>query len=97
MGRFFSASLAMLIAAFLAGVVLAVLWLFGQYQDWVTQTPYRAHSVVVTDNTSLWALFLLGITTGFLLAVCAWLPLYRKGVRDGRAQRTIANTHEVRR
>lgn len=46
--------------------------------------------MIETDQLSLWGLFLIGLCGGFLFAACAWLPLYDKGRRDGRAAATMA-------
>lgn len=41
------------------------------------------------DNLGLWSIFAIGIGAGFLLAACAWLPLYRKGKREGHEECTV--------
>lgn len=49
-----------------------------------------AVSSPLEDNLGLWSIFAIGLGAGFLLAACAWLPLYRNGVREGRGRQVLA-------
>ncbi len=52
------------------------------------------NDIVVTTNTALWGLFLLGIAGGALLTSCLLVPTYRLGRREGKAEQALKNTEE---